>query len=322
MSRRSRIGVTLACIAVLVAAGCASDAPRTQPNPRPQPVAAHAPREELDDGTRPAPIVVTPYERQAFLELAMEPAVTTTHRGAVLQRWSREPTLTVTGAPTSEDLRQLATAAQRWSAITGRRLTLTGGSATVSVHFVPRSDFAGVLGVDHVDPTAVGLTRVSFAPGHRGDIVGGIVVVASDDDQVTRNRTIAHELGHVMGLQHSTCPSSLMDGSSNGERSVRWSPSALDVRMGALLYDPRLTPGLDRAAVETALTPSATDGATCGPVDLELIRAAGTGRHYFCVRSAARVRPCTSNVAAEPTLPIVNPDAWTDGATLRPGPRG
>ena len=263
--------------------------------------------------------MVTPYERQAFLELAMEPAVTSSRRRTVLQRWSTDPTLTVTGSPTAEDLRQLATAIGRWSAITGRRLSLTGATAAVSVHFVPRTEFAGVLGVDHVDPTAVGLTRVSFAPGHRGDIAGGIVVVASDDAQVTRNRTIAHELGHVMGLQHSTCPSSLMDGSSNGERSVRWSPSPLDVRMGTLLYDSRLAPGLDRAAVETILTPSATDGATCGPVDLELIRAAGSGRHYFCVRAPARVRPCTSDVATEPTLPLVNPDAWTDGATLSPG---
>ncbi len=268
-----------------------------------------------------ATIAVTPYERQAFLELAMEPAVTTDHRRPVLERWSEDPTLAVSGTPTPEDLRQLATSALRWSLITGRRITLTPGPAAVSVRFVARAQFASVLGVDHVDPGAVGLTRVSFAPGHRGDITSGIVVVASDDAQVTRNRTIAHELGHVMGLQHSTCASSLMDGSSDGERSVRWSPSALDVRVGALLYDPRLVPGLGRSAVTAILTPSATDGATCGPVDLELIRAAGSGRHYFCVRSPARVRPCTSNVATEPTLPLVNPDAWTDGATLSAGPR-
>ena len=307
---------------VLVAVACRSDARPTQSGRPPDPVAAHPPSEVLGDGSRPATIAVTPYERQAFLELAMEPAVTTGHRRPVLERWSHDPTLSVTGTPTAEDLRQLTAAAQRWTLVTGRRLTVTAGPATVSVHFVTRDQFASVLGVDHVDPTAVGLTRVSFAPGRRGDITGGIVVVASDDAQVTRNRTIAHELGHVMGLQHSTCPSSLMDGSSSGERSVRWSPSALDIRMGALLYDPRLSSGMHADAVEARLAPSATDGATCGPVDLELIRAAGTGRHYFCVRSPARVRPCTSNVTTEPALPLVNPDAWTDGTTLRAGPRG
>jgi hypothetical protein len=112
-----------------------------------------------------------------------------------------------------------------------------------------------------------------------------------------------------------------MDGSSDGERSVRWSPSALDQRMGALLYDARLEPGLGRSDVEAILVPAAVDGATCGPVDLSLVRAAGSGRHYFCARSADRVQPCTSNTSTEPTLPIVNPDAWTDGSTLSAVPR-
>jgi hypothetical protein len=321
MSRRRRAGLTATCVALLVVvAACTSDTPRARSAGTP--VAAHPSTEVLGEQASRDPIAVTPYERQAFLELAMEPAVTTAHHRPVLERWTHDPTLTVTGAPTAEDLRQVTTAAQRWSAITGRRIAVTPGPAAVTLHFVPRNAFAAVLGIDHVDPTAVGLTRISFAPGRRGDIEGGIVVVASDDAQVTRNRTIAHEVGHVMGLQHSTCASSLMDGSSNGERSVRWSPSPLDVRMGALLYDRRLAPGLSRAAVEAILVPFASGGATCGPVDLELIRAAGTGRHYFCARSPARVRPCTSDVTTEPSLPIVNPDAWTDGATLSPGPRG
>jgi hypothetical protein len=265
---------------------------------------------------------VSPYERQAFLEIALQPAVVAGHRRVVLERWTRDPTFAVDGAPTADDLRRLAEAARRWSAITGRHLTVTTGPADVTVHFVPRASFATTLGVDHVDPTAVGLTRVSFAPGHRGTITAGIVVIAADDDQVTRNRTIAHELGHAMGLQHSTCASSLMDGTSDGERSVRWSPSALDVRMGGLLYDPRLAPGLDRSEVEALVAPTASAGATCGPVDLELVRAAGTGRHYFCARTAARVRPCTSDTSEEPTLPIVNPDAWTDGHSLSATPAG
>ena len=309
---------------VLAATACGSGSHRSDSARHSEPAAAHAAPEVLGEQATRATIPVTPYERQAFLELAMEPAVTGRlgHHRTVLERWTRDPRFAIVGAPTPEDLRRLTEAAQRWSVITGRRLTLTGGAADVTVHFVARAHFAPVLGVDHVDPTAVGLTRVSFAPGRRGEINGGIVVIAADDDQVTRNRTIAHELGHAMGLQHSTCASSLMDGSSDGERSVRWSPSALDIRMGALLYDPRLVPGLGPTSVEALLAPIAVDGVNCGPVDLELVRAASTGRHYLCARSGARVRPCTSNISTEPTLPIVNPDAWTDGATLTAGPPG
>jgi hypothetical protein len=90
--------------------------------------------------------------------------------------------------------------------------------------------------------------------------------------------------------------------------------------MGGLLNDRRLAPGLDRDAVDGILSPTATDGATCAPVDLELIRAAGSGRHYFCVRSPAPLRPCTSDVSTEPTLPLRHPDAWTDGSSLRSSP--
>jgi hypothetical protein len=263
--------------------------------------------------------MVTPDERRAFLELAMEPAVALA-RPSVLPRGCRDPTITISGAATPDDLRRFVEAVQRWSVITGRRLVLTSGAADVAVHFVPRDRFAAVLGADDVDPTAVGLTRVSFRPGHRGEISGAVVVIASDDDQVARNRTIAHEIGHTMGLQHSTCPSSLMDGSSDGERSVRWSPSPLDQRMGALLYDPQLAPGLGRAAVEAMLVPAATTGVTCGPVDLSLVRAAGSGRQYLCARGPARVQPCTADTSTEPALPILNPDAWTDGATLSARP--
>jgi hypothetical protein len=322
MTTRSRPRVTRACVIVLLvlAAGCAGTTTHTSSDRPAAPVPAHAPPEVLGDQATRSTIAVTPYERQAFLEIAMEPAVNLRQHRAVLQRWARDPTFAVAGTATADDLRRVTEAAQRWSFITGRHVTITAGPADVVIHFVPRAEFAAVLGVAHVDPTAVGLTRVSFAPGRRGDITGGIVVVASDDDQVTRNRTIAHELGHALGLQHSTCASSLMDGSSDGERSVRWSPSALDIRMGSLLYDPRLAPGLGESAVAAILPPSAVDGAVCGPVDLELVRAAGTGRHYLCARSPERVRPCTSNVSTEPRLPLVNPDAWTDGSHLTASP--
>ena len=152
---------------LVLAAGCASTSTRPAPDApaAPERGRIRRPRSSATRATR-RPIVVTPYERQAFLELAMQPAVGVRGRRAVLERWTADPTLldrrhtdrrtTSGGSPRP---------AQRWSLITGRHLTIVTGPADVAIHFVPRAQFAAVLGVDHVDPTAVGLTRVTFAPG-------------------------------------------------------------------------------------------------------------------------------------------------------------
>ena len=72
-------------------------------------------------------IAVTPYEKQAFTEIALTPAVAGPARHSVLARWTHSPRFRILGNPTPEDLAQLSEAAQRWSIITGLHITVSLG---------------------------------------------------------------------------------------------------------------------------------------------------------------------------------------------------
>ena len=99
MSGRARTALVSACVAVAAAACNGGTAHPSGTARNPATPARRTATQVLGEQSTPATIAVTPYERQAFLQLAMEPAVTVAHRTPVLERWTSDPTFAVAGTP-------------------------------------------------------------------------------------------------------------------------------------------------------------------------------------------------------------------------------
>lgn len=287
-----------------------------------------AERDATTTTTDPPSIVVTPFEQLAFLEVAGHRRGDDAggSRPAALEKWTRDVTVTIDGPATPADVAQVErTVAALDLLMAPRRITLgpPGASGDIVVRFVPRAEFARVLGSADFPDRADGVARPVVGTGADAGVLRSVkVVVDSAIPQYGRNRVIAHELLHAVGLGHSTCLSSVAFGESSTEASPRWSLSPFDQRMVQLLYRPELEPGTSVDDAAEILTPTAPTGTECEPVRWQVVVDADTGRHLFCAVSEERYRPCTANVDIEPAGPAANPDLWFDGTYLyarRPG---
>lgn len=267
------------------------------------------------------PVVVSVFEKLSFLEMAVHDGggdLDLTGAAPTVQRWDHDVTIGVTGTTTPDDLlRVQENAAALSELIAPLTVTTTDrvSDADVLVHFVPRTEFAKMLGTHEYPADADGIAQPQVRDGgdDDGTIQSVTVVIDTGLAQHGRNHVISHELLHAVGLDHSTCRSSLMYAEGGDDASPLWSLSALDRRMVSLLYRPELAAGMSTAEVDQALDASAPAGVTCDPPQWQLVIDATDDRQYFCHAGAEQYRPCTSDLATEPTYPLADPDLWFDG---------
>jgi hypothetical protein len=273
-------------------------------------------------------VVVSPAEALTFIEMAVNEGkgdVDHPGRGQMINKWQGDPRLGFAGAPTADDRALVAqTVARLNPLIAPRKIVLDSPRPNVVMHFVPKSAFGGILrGADYpADADGVTQPILAAAGARKGIIDRADIAIDSTIPQAGRNHVITHELFHALGVNHSGCKSSIMYPTGGNDVSPLWSPSALDQRVLSILYRPEIEPGMKAAEVVRRLSATAPTGAECTPVAWQLIVDAGSNRTYFCHVGPERYRPCTSNVATEPTDPLPNPDLFYDGQFLydnRPG---
>lgn len=270
--------------------------------------------------TTPLPAVaVTPFEEQSFVSMAVRSPGSV--RGDVnsptyITKWTVPLRLRSVGAPTAQDLAVVQNTAVTLDALLAPLTVTVGEPANVFLHFVPRAQWSSIFGGTTVPGDAVGLTQAQYeTSGDKGVIRRVEIVIDPTIPQVQRNHTIAHELIHAVGLGHLACASSIMDPVESSATTPLWTPSPLDQAMVALLYRPQVAPGMNAGDVRVALTPTATSGPACGPVQWELVKS-DSGDFLFCQKAQEKYRPCVRYTGAEPTLPVTRPDTWTDGTSL------
>ncbi len=264
---------------------------------------------------------VSETERASFLEMAIHGGpddASNRSATAAVQRWKHNVTIALKGEPTGEDLLRVHLNTALLSKLMAP-LTVTvtdkPSTADIVVHFVDRNRFAPLLGTHKYPPDADGVAqpRVGDGTKHGGEIRSVTVVVDRNLGQFARNRVTTHELLHAIGLDHSTCASSIMYADGTDDPSPLWSPSLLDRRMVSLLYRSEIRPGATLAAVDKILVPSLPVGAQCTEPLWQLVIDNTDNKSYLCEASSQQYRPCTGNLTLEPQYPLIDPDLWFDG---------
>lgn len=268
--------------------------------------------------TTPPKVTVSPAELLSFVEVAINNGKGDTapeHGGPrVANKWIRDVHVDIDGAPTPVDREHVQSTAVALSLLMAPRRVVVGGRADVHLHFAPKAQWPALLGMSDYPPDADGVAQPHVDSGlDPGVIEGADIVIDTGLSQVGRNRIITHELIHAIGVNHSSCKSSVMFPTGGEDVSPLWSLSLLDARMIAVLYRPEIEPGMSGVRVQRVLAPVNPTGATCDPPQWQLIEAAGDATPYFCRTGPERYRPCTRNTAVEPTDPIARPDLWFDG---------
>lgn len=204
-------------------------------------------------------------------------------RGSHLRRWEQpQVTFAFVGAHSPADRAVVAATLDHLGDLTGvPDLVLVDhhGDADVRIHVAPKDQWAAALGELWFGYDITWLSGLTSARAHRGVMRTAGIVADAAADQPRRNRILAHELLHALGLAHHDCVSALLYGGP--DKAPEWEPAALDRGLVELTYNPGLRTGDNAEAVARRIIIDHGDGPRCAPLRWQL-RSVGDGATLWC----------------------------------------
>lgn len=200
-----------------------------------------------------------------------------------VHRWEKKSvTVSWVGEESSTDRAVLENTAEWVTSATGVLVEVitsekSGSDADITVHNIPKSEWSQVLHSESTHEDADGVAQARW--GNNGALQSVVVVLNSQAPQSSRNRTIAHEMLHAMGMGHHSCQGGLAYGGA--DLNPVWEPTAFDVQVLQTTYSQNLRTG---ESAESAGEWLVEDGNANGCPEMlyETIRSADDGVDVWC----------------------------------------
>ena len=193
------------------------------------------------------------YSQQAvnyFLEIGLCPEFGTCI--PIVRRWKSEVRVQIHGSYSSADVQELESIISELSALTGLSIKRVTGNANINIYFVPQNQFKVYMRNYDLNNPQDGVFNTTYDSSGKY-IVKAVICIEDKMAGQKRKHLLREEFTQTLGLQDD----SGLYLNSIFQQDPQYTPveySVIDKEVIKLLYDKKLTPGMNETQVKQALS--------------------------------------------------------------------